>query len=223
MTILTKPLFSMLLVALFALAAILGGPGSAVEVRLMQLMAEARAQQPELTQIVGRVTELGGGYVTLSVTAAASLWLLLRGAPARALVLAMIVLIERSLVEGLKDWIGRPRPAFELDWQLQSLAYPSGHAAGSLTAYLATALILAPPARRGPWAAGALLLAFIVGLSRIHLGVHWPSDVLGGWAFGLLAVSTAMWVGRKSELLRFEPQHEIVGRHRPALNEDQAA
>lgn len=223
MTILTKPSFNILLIVIFALAAIAGGPGSTVEVWLMQQTAEARAHQPELTQIVGRITELGGAYVTLSVTAAASLWLLLRRCPARALVLATTVLIERSLVDFLKDWIGRPRPAFGLDWHIQSLAFPSGHAASGLTAFLATAMILARPSRRGPWAAGALLLAFIVGLTRIYLGVHWPSDVMGGWAFGLLAVSAAMLVGQKSDLLRFEPQHEIVGWHRPALDEDKAA
>ena len=221
MTIVTKPFFIILAVAILVVAAMAGGPSDGFEVRLMQKMAEIRSNQPELTQVVARITNLGGVYFTLGVTAIASLWLLLHRAAARALLLAVTVLVERSLNDGLKDLIGRPRPTFGLDWHLQSLAYPSGHSANSLTAFLATALILAPPARRGPWVAGALLLAFIVGLSRVYLGVHWPTDVLGGWAFGLLAVSAAMMVGRKSELLRFKPQHEIVGRHGAALGEDE--
>lgn|SRR4030095_3230088 len=221
-TIISKPLLPTLLLALFVAVAIVGGPANRVETGLMQQLAEARADWPRLTGLVGGVTTLGGAYATLGVTCAASFWLLLRGAPARALLLALTVIAERLMVEGLKDWIGRPRPHFGIDWLPPSLAFPSGHSAHSMTAFLATALIAAPATRRGPWAMSALVLSVVVGLSRVYLGVHWPSDVIGGWALGLIAVSAAMMVGEGSGVLRFEPQHQIVGRHRPALGEDEA-
>jgi undecaprenyl-diphosphatase len=157
------------------------------------------------------------------MTSAASLWLLLRRSPGQALLLALTVLIERFLVDACKGWFGRPRPQFDLHWLPHSLAFPSGHSANSMTAYLATALILAPPAHRRPWAIGVLILSLFIGLSRVYLGVHWPSDVIGGWALGLLAVGAALAVGERSGALHFEPQHQIVGRHVPALDEDEAA
>jgi undecaprenyl-diphosphatase len=221
MTNLTKPVVMILLISIFAVAAVAGGPADRFEVGLLQSLAEARAEWPLLTALVAGLTNLGGAYVTLSVTAAASLWLLFRRQPAVALLLVATVLVERTLVDFMKDWIGRPRPHFGVDWLPSSLAFPSGHSANSLTAFLAAALIVAAPARRGPWVMGALLLALVVGLSRIYLGVHWPSDVIGGWAFGLLAVGLALQAGRRLGLL--EPQHQIVGRHRPALPEDKTA
>jgi undecaprenyl-diphosphatase len=66
-------------------------------------------------------------------------------------------------------------------------SFPSGHAANSMIVYLALALLAFDDPRHRRWAvAGALLLSFLIGLSRPMLGVHWPSDVVAGWAFGLL-------------------------------------
>lgn len=189
----------------------------------MRALARFRADQPGLTNSAWGITTLGSIYATLGATSLASLWLLLRRSPAQALLLALTVLIERVLVDAFKDWLGRPRPQFELDWLPQSMAFPSGHSANSMTAYLAIALILAPPAHRRPWAIGALILSLVVGLSRIYLGVHWPSDVIGGWALGLMAVGAALLVGERSGALRFEPEHQIVGGHVPALDKDEAA
>jgi undecaprenyl-diphosphatase len=101
--------------------------------------------------------------------------------------LIAIVVSGRLLVEYLKLWIGRPRP--DLEFQavaVQSLAFPSGHAANSMTAFVAIALFCAPKSERKVALIAAIGASLLVGLSRPLLGVHWPSDVLGGWIFGLL-------------------------------------
>lgn len=212
MNILLRPLSVASLVLTFVIAAWIGGPGSGAEPALMRLLAEIRADLPQLTHAAGLLTRLGGAPVTLAVGGVAALFLILKRAPGAALLLTVTVLGERVLVDGLKNWIGRQRPP--LDQILtQSLAFPSGHSANSMTAFLATALIVSPPNFRAIFAWAALALSTMIGLTRVWLGVHWPSDVIGGWALGLLAVAAGLAVGERSGALRLEAQHDVVGRH----------
>lgn len=96
----------------------------------------------------------------------------------------------------LKLGFGRARPDVidPLDHQT-SFAYPSGHATSAAVVYLLLAS-LAPPRWRG--AAWALAVAIIVlnAFSRIMLGVHWASDIVGGTLLGAaFALAAAWWVG----------------------------
>ena len=102
MTILTKPPIIGALLALFIVGWVIGGPANAIEAEIMRSMADIRSASPSLTAMAGGVTALGSAYVTLGVASLASLWLLLHRAPARALMLALIVLTERLLVDGLR-------------------------------------------------------------------------------------------------------------------------
>ena len=90
-----------------------------------------------------------------------------------------------------KYWIARARPDLEPHLVVvKTSSFPSGHATSSMIFYLTLALVLdrrhALASRRG--VAAAILLSLLIGISRVMLGVHWPSDVIGGWAFGLLWV-----------------------------------
>jgi undecaprenyl-diphosphatase len=200
------------------------GPAIGLDHLIIERAAELRAHAPEFTRFAAAFTMIGGAMVTLSLSAIAALALLLRGKPGAALLLAGTVLIERFMVDGLKDWVGRPRPALEPFLQLpQSLAYPSGHAANSMTAFLAVALIASPARYRWAATVAALILTVLVGCSRIVLGIHWPSDVIGGWAFGLLCVGIALQVGERSAILLPEPQHDVVRRHRLSADEQESA
>lgn len=104
--------------------------------------------------------------------------------------LIAITMIGRGLSELQKIWIARSRPDAELHLVLvKTSSFPSGHATSSMIFYLTMALALTDGKRwRRAAAAGAVLLSLLIGTSRVMLGVHWPSDVIGGWAFGMLWV-----------------------------------
>ena len=123
-------------------------------------------------------------------------------------VLIGITLIGRGLSEVQKLTIARPRP--DLDPHLvvvKTSSFPSGHATSSMIFYLTIALALTAGTRwHRPAAAGAILLSLLIGLSRVMLGVHWPSDVIGGWSFGLLWVLVTLrlagrWIAGDSRVV----------------------
>ena len=104
--------------------------------------------------------------------------------------LIAIVAIGRGLSELQKYWVARVRPDVEPHLvMVKTSSFPSGHATSSMIFFLTLALVLAAGTRwQRPAVIGAILLSLAIGTSRVMLGVHWPSDVIGGWAFGLLWV-----------------------------------
>jgi membrane-associated phospholipid phosphatase len=116
-------------------------------------------------------------------------WLVLRRAWWTAAWVLTAVALVGPLTTVLKELVGRLRPQFaDGGAQLDSLSFPSGHASGVAT-LVTVALVLAwpllaPSARRG-WLAAGVALTALVGVTRLWLGVHFLSDVVGGWALGL--------------------------------------
>jgi undecaprenyl-diphosphatase len=134
------------------------------------------------------VTRLGDWWAVLLIGAVGAAWLALRGRYRAALLLAVLLVSERLVVAGLKYGFARdrPDPAGHLD-AVHTMAYPSGHSANAMTLGLGVALLFTAPGKgRAAAVAAGLLFAALVGGSRMVLGVHWPSDVAGGWAFGAL-------------------------------------
>lgn len=82
-----------------------------------------------------------------------------------------------------KQFFGRERPSL---WESiapeGTLSFPSGHAMGSMTLALVLLLLAWPTRWRWPLLALAAVFVPMVGLSRVYLGVHYPSDILAGWA-----------------------------------------
>jgi len=209
------------LLAIFFLAGLVGGPGTPIDETISHAAAAWRAAAPAFTRFAGSFTEVGGGRFTLTLAVLAALSLLVRRKPVLAIILLITVLAERELVEWLKDLTDRPRPAFGAINQA-SMAFPSGHSANSMTAYLAIALLAVPATHRRPVAIAAVIVSLMVGISRVYLGVHWPSDVIGGWALGLMATGMGVAAATRSGALSLEPQHEVVGRHRLPRGEDES-
>jgi membrane-associated phospholipid phosphatase len=140
------------------------------------------------------LTDLGG-LAVMGPLALATLVLLLwlrRGAD--ALWLALTIVSGRLAVEGLKLVMMRPRPP-RLDWLeiVKSWSFPSSHSAGTMMTCLALALLFG---RSRLAMAAALLAALSIGWTRVALAVHWPSDVLAGWGFGLLWMGASLRVYR---------------------------
>lgn len=86
--------------------------------------------------------------------------------------------------------IGRPRPPLELAEVIESSSgFPSGHSAQSAAIWIALALLIgARSAHPRRWLATGIAMTLVVGLSRIILGAHSPTDLIGGWALGLACV-----------------------------------
>lgn len=217
----SRPWLIVLMMATTVLAGFAGGPDHELDRAIIAGLSEFRAGAPGLSSAAAMITTLGGAAVTLSIAGIAALYLLLKRHLRLALILVLTVLVERALVDWLKDEVARVRPSGG-ELFASSLAYPSGHAANSMTAFLAVALLAVPPVHRGSVAVVAIALSLLIGLTRILLGIHWPSDVFGGWALGIVVVAAAIAVARRSGALRLEPDHEVVGRHGDAGNEGKA-
>ena len=135
-------------------------------------------------------TALGEPTLLIGASALIGLWLWRRRRGRLGLILLAVTLTGRALGEVQKYWIARVRPDLEPHLVVvKTSSFPSGHATSSMIFYLSLALALTAHTR---WhraaASGAVMLSLLVGVSRVMLGVHWPSDVIGGWAFGLLWV-----------------------------------
>ncbi|HBN30258.1 MAG TPA: hypothetical protein DD416_03325, partial [Rhodobacteraceae bacterium] len=130
------------------------------------------------------ISWIGGGiqrYVIVGILALA-LWRWSgRGA---ALAMAVATLASALTSDILKSFFARARPDLvpQLDL-ISSPAFPSGHATNAAVVYLLF-IMLVPQARHPAWQLAAAAMILLMGLSRILLNVHWPTDVIGGWMLG---------------------------------------
>jgi membrane-associated phospholipid phosphatase len=147
------------------------------------IVALQKLATPGLDAFFTVFTNFGGRYYLWLVPAV--LWCVDRRTGTRILVLMALTLFLNT---ALKEWIGQPRP-FQMDARIVSegeegYGLPSGHAQlvvvfwGALAAWVGS---------RGFWALSVAMM-FVMGFSRVWLGVHFPTDVLGGWALGTLTL-----------------------------------
>ena len=143
---------------------------------------------PMLDAVMNGITTLGSIPFVTVVFIVAMVVLLVRRQRVDALFLVVAIGGSVLLNNILKLLIQRPRPVLPWAHVLPDYSFPSGHSMNSLVFYVAIALLIWAHAgeRLGTLAViGALLLSVAIGLSRIYLGYHYLSDVVGGFAAGL--------------------------------------
>jgi undecaprenyl-diphosphatase len=145
------------------------------------------------------VTVLGGSVIVTLMSVLVVGYLLLLREWRTAIVFALAVFGAAVALDLLKDWFQRPRPTIVEPVVLASgLSFPSGHSMLAAVAYPTLGALLARvvPRRRSKVyiLLVALVLAFLIGTSRVYLGVHYPSDVIAGWTFGLGWSVLSWWI-----------------------------
>jgi membrane-associated phospholipid phosphatase len=204
-----------------------------VDQRVSAWVAEHRAAWPEVTRLAHGVTRVGDPEVAVPLVGLAALALVVlhrrgvagirKGEAAFWVTVPLVGVLVDSV---LKDWYQRERPPVE--WRLvveTSYSFPSGHSifAAILCGLMALLLIRllpnAPAWKRGAALGLVLAPAVLIAASRVWLGVHYPTDVVGGLLLGsacLIAACLLRW-GSVPDLGRRHPRlpHRHVYARRP--------
>ena len=156
---------------------------------------------PAFQESARDVTALGGSLVLGFVTAATAGFLVLSGKRRMAGFLCTSITLGWIVAALLKDLFERPRPDIVPHaMYVATASFPSGHSMRSAIVYLTLGVLLARAHDRTSLKAYFLFLAIsltlVIGVSRVYLGVHWPTDVLAGWTAGAVWASLCSLAAR---------------------------
>jgi len=154
---------------------------------------------PPWLEEAGRdITALGSFAVLAIIVSLVVISLLLIRRPLAAVYVGVAVVGGTVLSTTLKQMFDRPRPEMLQAMRVFTSSFPSGHATVSAVVYLTLGVLLAQLCTQRNLAilciGAAVFLTLIVGISRVYLGVHYPTDVIAGWSLGA-AWSLVCWVG----------------------------
>lgn len=165
-----------------------------LDIRLHNVIALLRT--PAMTQVMLCLTELGSATVLTLLCGAIILLAMAAQRPRLAATALLAPLLAGLVSVVLKALFSYSRP-FDAIVSANEASFPSGHMLGGAVVYgLLAALLLASRVRQGLRALGVVVLLLIIvgiGLSRLYLGVHWPSDLLGSLALALILLALLLF------------------------------
>jgi undecaprenyl-diphosphatase len=186
---------------------------------LAALREPGKLQEPVgpawLEEAARDITALGGVAILTLLVTLVVIHFVLRGKWRTGAFLAFVVIAGTLISNALKVFFDRPRPDLTGIVHVATASFPSGHATVSAVVYLSLGVVLARASERRRlklfYIAAAIVLTGIVGLSRLYLGVHYPTDVAAGWALGaawaiLCALATAP-AGRPTPIEEDKAEH----------------
>ena len=150
---------------------------------------------PALDYFFGMLTILGGRGFLAAYASGMAIWLLTERKRKEAGIFAMASILTAILLNLIKIQVSRTRPVLWLSLiEPPGMSFPSGHSMISIMIYGLSAFYFAQKWQRGRIGiyTGFGLLILLIGLSRLYLGVHWPTDVLTGWMLGGLILTCSM-------------------------------
>ncbi len=153
---------------------------------------------PLIEEMARDISGLGGIAVLTLVTLGAAFYLFMMRRPGRALYLLFTIGMGTLISNLLKYGYDRPRPNLvpHGSYHLTS-SFPSGHSMMAALVYLTIGMLIASTHKtlnlKLYFIILPVIITMMVGISRVYLGVHWPSDVLAGWAMGA-ACALLFWL-----------------------------
>ncbi len=157
---------------------------------------------PWLDFCMVQITRLGNNPFLLVVASLLVMIFLFRRNWRTALMLGLVWSLCWGLTEGTKYLVQRPRPPEGIHGLIEmpsNPSFPSGHAMNGMAIYLGSALLIARRLRRGGTIVIVLgaIMGLALGTSRLYCGVHYLTDVLGGWCAGVAFALLITWADRR--------------------------
>lgn len=160
------------------------------------------------------ITALGSVAALMIFTVVMAGYLYFEKQPWVAAFVLVAILSGTAVSTALKSGFNRPRPELvPHETRIYTKSFPSGHSAMSSLVYLTIGAVMARAERDRKTklflVAVPLLLSLLVGVSRVYMGVHWPTDVVAGWLFGVVWAAASWLVFRylqRRYRLKTQPQ-----------------
>lgn len=175
--------------------AVSAGTTQKLDIRIIEYFRNSADNSPAgptwLPDAMKEITSLGGGTILTIISLVVFFYLRIQKKYHEFYLMLAAVIGGTIISFGLKEMFGRERPdaVFRLV-DVASLSFPSGHSMMSAVVYLTLAVLVSRIQKQRKLKiyiiAVAIFLTFIIGMSRVYLGVHYPTDVIGGWTIGIV-------------------------------------